>query len=132
MHAVDLLAHVPVDLAGQRPGGRSAAVQEEFRVERGELLEVPQGDRPASAFVDGREVSAHVVVVAGQIARGDQAAVPAAEHARNVAAAVRVVPLARLLHRIEEFRVGLEPKLAIRPAEQHELGLKAVKLPGRR
>ena len=128
-HEAHLLAHVAVDVAGERLRGRGPPVEEEFRVERGQLLEVAQGDRLPPSRVHGRQVAPHVVVVAGQVAGRNGALLPAPEHPPHMAAAVRVVPLLGVLQRVEQRPVGPEAELQVGPAEEHEPGFEPFEGP---
>ena len=61
------LAHKGIQVGQQLGAGVEIAVQDNFRVKRGQILKIAQGNRLGAAAVDDRQMSADVLVIALQV-----------------------------------------------------------------
>ncbi len=82
------------------------SVKDDFRVERCQILKIPEGDGLCAAGVNGRQVGANVVVIALKVIAGDFELAAAGNNAVvNMTAPMRIKAFLSALHILQQLAV---------------------------
>src|SRR5690606_13149340 len=115
------LAHKGVQVGQELRFVVEQAVEDDFRVERCQVLKIAEGDGPGAAGVNDCQVRANVVVIACKvIGRNFELAAARDKAVVNMAASLRIKTFLSLFHVLQQFTVFLVTQQAVEPGKQEQ------------